>query len=215
MTHRIDLRRTYDRLYRQYGPQGWWPATACGYEARCLEICIGAILTQHTNWANVEKALANLRDAGVLTFPRLHALPQRTLERLIRPSGYYHQKARTVRAFLAFVHSSYSARFHRMFAQPSLALRAELLSVRGIGKETADSLLLYAGNKPIFVIDAYTKRLLAPHSIVFKEYDDYRTFIERRLPRNAKYFQEYHALIVAHGKNESSQNRRPVSTRRR
>lgn len=196
----MNVFRLYGQLRRQYGPQAWWPAKARGYEARCLEICLGAILTQNTNWKNVERALDNLRRAGALSLPRLLVMPRKELAALIRPSGYYNQKAIKLQAFAAFVQAGCGGSFRKMFKQPTMAVREQLLRVHGIGKETADSMLLYAGNKPIFVIDAYTKRLLAGKGIVFKEYDEYRNFFEKQLRRNVKLYQEFHALMVRWGK---------------
>ncbi len=197
----MNLRRLYTRLQRQYGPQHWWPTSARGYEARCFEICIGAILTQNTNWQNVERALDNLRQARALSLSVLLKMPRRQLAALIRPTGYYNQKAIKLQTFTTFVKAQYGGSFRQMFKQPTMALRQQLLAVHGIGEETADSILLYAGHKPIFVIDAYTKRLLARHGIVFREYDQYREWCEKRLPRKVKLYQELHALMVAAGKD--------------
>lgn len=199
----MDLRRLYRLLRKQYGPQAWWSAQVRGYEARCFEICVGAILTQNTNWKNVEKALGHLRSVRGLSLARMRTMQRRTLASLIRPSGYYNQKALKLQAFCTFVITEYGSSFRRMFREPTMALREKLLGVHGIGKETADSILLYAGQKPIFVIDSYTKRLLAGKGIVFKEYDEYREWFEKRLRRNVKLYQEFHALIVAAGKTDA------------
>lgn len=120
---------------------------------------------------------------------------------MIRPSGYYNHKALKLQAFAAFVKAQFAGSFRRMFKEPTMALREQLLGVHGIGKETADSMLLYAGNKPIFVVDAYTKRMLAKHGVVFREYDQYRQWFEKRLSRKVKLYQEFHALIVTSGKS--------------
>jgi endonuclease-3 related protein len=196
----MNLHRLYIRFCRQYGPQHWWPAKACRYEARCLEICVGAILTQNTNWKNVERALENLRQVKALSLQKLLTLRQAKLARLIRPSGFFNQKAIKLKAFASFVKAQYGGSFRRMFAEQTTTLREKLLAVHGVGKETADSILLYAGSKPVFVIDAYTKRMLAEHGIVFRQYDEYRQFFEQRLPRRVRLYQEFHALIVAFGK---------------
>lgn len=197
----MDPRREYAVLKRRFGAQHWWPIDRPkGYEASCLEMCTGAILTQNTSWQNVKKALDNLRGAKEFSFNRLLAMPRERLARLIRPSGYYNQKALTLQAFLTFVKARYGGRFRRMFSEPTMTLREKLLSVHGIGKETADSMLLYAGRKPIFVVDAYTKRYLAAKGITFDDYDEYRAYFEKHLRRNVKFYQEYHALIVAWGK---------------
>lgn len=197
----MDLRQHYRVLFKKYGPQQWWPAQASEPEARALEICVGAILTQNTNWQNVEHALERLRQARVLSFPKLLGMPEDQLAEHIRPSGYYHEKAKKLRTFLTFVRSEYGASFQRMFEQPTMSLRQQLLGIHGIGKETADSMLLYAGNKPIFVIDSYCKRWLKKKGIEFEEYDEYREFFEKHLPRNVKLYQDFHALIVAWGKD--------------
>ncbi|MFH0829080.1 MAG: endonuclease III domain-containing protein [Candidatus Kerfeldbacteria bacterium] len=200
----MDPRREYMALRRRYGPQHWWPVDGPkGYEAAALEICVGAILTQNTSWQNVKKALDNLRSAKAFSYKMLLTMPRKRLAQLIRPSGYYNQKALKLQAFLTFVAAEYGGSFRKMFKQPAMALREQLLAVHGIGKETADSMLLYAGNKPIFVVDAYTKRFLAEKGITFGDYDEYRVFFEKRLRRNVKLYQEFHALIVAWGKEGS------------
>jgi len=199
----MNLSRLYSILRRQYGPQHWWPVDGPkSYEASALEICVGAILTQNTNWQNVKKALDNLRIAKAFSFGQLRTMPRKQLAQLIRPSGYYRQKALKIQAFLTFAEAEYGGTFRRMFREPTMALRAKLLGVHGIGKETADSMLLYAGKKPIFVIDAYTKRFLAEKGILFDDYDGCRAFFEKHLRRNVKLYQEYHALIVAWGKEQ-------------
>ena len=199
----MDLRREYAVLKRRFGAQHWWPVDGPkGYEASCLEMCAGAILTQNTSWQNVRKALDNLRTVKAFSFSKLLAMPRKRLAQLIRPSGYYNQKALKLQAFLTFVEAEYSGSFRSMFKEPTMALRAKLLAVHGIGKETADSMLLYAGKKPIFVIDAYTKRFLATKGVVFDDYDGYRAYFEKHLRRNVKLYQEYHALIVAWGKEQ-------------
>lgn len=201
VSSRANLRRLYGALLQQYGRQYWWPANARSYEARCFEICVGAILTQSTNWKNVERALENLRRARALSLKKFFVMRRSTLARRIRPSGYYNQKALKLRAFAAFVTRRFGGSFRRMFAQPAEALREQLLGVHGIGRETADSMLLYAGNKPVFVIDAYTKRWCAARGITRKGYDEYRAWFESNLPRRVSLYKEFHALIVAWGKD--------------
>ncbi len=197
----MDPRREYTTLRRHFGAQHWWPVDGPkGYESSALEICVGAILTQNTNWQNVRIALDNLRMAKEFTFERLRILPRQQLEQLIRPSGYYRQKALKLQAFLTFVAVESNGSFRKMFKESTMVLRAKLLAVHGIGRETADSMLLYAGKKPIFVIDTYTKRFLAQKGITFDDYDEYRAFFEKHLHRNVKLYQEYHALMVAWGK---------------
>ncbi len=209
----LDLRRRFQALRRRFGPQHWWPAQATRSEARALEICVGAILTQNTNWQNVERALEHLRTQELLSLPKLLSVRRRKLALIIRPSGYYNQKAVKLQAFAAFVSARYGGSFRRMFRQPTMVIREALLGVHGIGKETADSILLYAGHKPVFVIDAYTKRWLAAVGIVFREYDQYRLFFEKELPRNVKLYQEFHALIVAWGKRQSASVRTRTKNR--
>lgn len=191
------LLRYYDRLRGHFGPQHWWPARTR------FEVIVGALLAQNTNWANVEKALANLRRREQLVATRLSRLSAVRLARLLRPSGYYRQKTRTVRRFLRHLKLHYGGSLARLFRRPTRSLRAELLSLPGIGEETADSILLYAGGRPVFVIDAYTRRVLGRHGLAPPQasYRDLQDFFHRHLPRNSVLFNEYHALLVAVGKN--------------
>ncbi|MBU4453344.1 hypothetical protein L6259_00855 [Candidatus Parcubacteria bacterium] len=213
----------YKKLLGYFGPQGWWPIfdTASGkceyhtvgfpnpYSQR-FEICVGAILTQNTTWKNVERALKNLSPNIAPDF----IIDSKSLEELIKPAGYYNQKAKKLRIFSKWWLSRFSPPF-QSFSSPFQGkvrrgsegdsekiqgLRQELLSLWGIGPETADSILLYAFEQPIFVIDAYTKRLCKEFEIEFKTYDEYREFFESRLPSDPQLFNEYHALIVAWGK---------------
>jgi endonuclease III related protein len=165
----------YTALLQHYGPQNWWPA-----QSR-FEVIVGAYLTQNTNWSNVEKAVANLRRARVLNVKALRALPLRKLAELVRPSGYFRQKAARLKGFIAFLDEKYSGSLDRMFAQTTEKLRAELLALHGVGPETADSILLYAGNHPVFVVDAYTRRLLERHGIITAKtgYEEIRALMER------------------------------------
>lgn len=186
----------YQVLDRQLGPQHWWPA-----ETR-FEVIVGAILTQSTAWSNVERAIANLRQARLLTPGALSRAPLRRVERLVRPSGYYRQKARKLKAFLRFLNAEFNGSLDRMFRRPTAELRERLLSVHGIGPETADSILLYAGNHPIFVIDAYTRRILARHGLgdAGIGYEQAQELFHGQLPRQADIFNQYHALLVETGK---------------
>jgi endonuclease III related protein len=154
------LRQFYRALYQAWGPQHWWPG-----ETR-FEVIAGAHLTQNTAWTNVERALANLRKAGVLTVEGIRGIRIARLERLIRPSGYFRQKARRLKTFVAFLDRQYGGSLEALFAEPTAKLREELLSLNGIGPETADSILLYAGNHAVFVVDAYTRRVLERHAIL-------------------------------------------------
>lgn len=170
----------YSTLARTWGPQHWWPA-----QSR-FEIIVGAFLTQNTNWSNVERALRKLRWARILNLAGVRSIPQIRLEELIRSSGYFRQKAARLKGFVKFLDSNYNGSLSKMFAQPTQLLRKQLLSLNGIGPETADSILLYAGQHPIFVVDAYTKRIAERHGILLgSSYDDVRELFERGL-RNAQ-----------------------------
>ena len=186
----------YAALSRSLGPQKWWPAETP------FEVIVGAILTQNTTWKNVELAIANLRREGLLDPERLARVSLPRLERLVRPSGYYRQKARKLKAFLRFLDNEFGGSLDRMFAAPTAELREKLLGVHGIGPETADAILLYAGNHAVFVIDAYTRRVLARHALTGARasYDDAQAFFHLHLPREAPLFNQYHALLVETGK---------------
>lgn len=164
---------------------------------------MGAILTQSTAWTNVEKAIANLRAANMLSVEAIEAVPLPRLARLIRPAGYFRQKGKKLKAFVRFLRSEFGGSLERMFELPTEELREELLRVYGIGPETADSILLYAGAHPVFVVDAYTKRILQRHGWASEKsgYEEIRSLFEARLPRDARLFNEYHALLVQVGKN--------------
>jgi len=167
----------YRALLARFGPQNWWPA-----QSR-FEVIVGAYLTQNTNWANVEKAIANLRRARAMGLEAMRDLPLKKLEQLIRPSGYFRQKAQRLKTFIAFLDKQYSGSLEGMFAQPKEKVRAELLELNGVGPETADSILLYAGNHPVFVVDAYTRRILERHRITTPKtgYEEIRRLIEDAL----------------------------------
>jgi len=187
----------YQRLYRSFGPQSWWPGETP------FEVIVGAILTQNTNWQNVAKAIDNLKKAKVLTPKKLHSLPLATLARLIRPSGYFNIKAKRLRSFLDFLFKDYQGKLEKMFSRPLDELRGEILSVKGIGPETADSILLYAGGFPVFVVDAYTKRIFSRQKLLSEDMDYHRVqkiFMEN-LKKDVQLFNEYHALIVRLGKD--------------
>jgi endonuclease-3 related protein len=167
----------YTALLARYGPQNWWPARSR------FEVIVGAYLTQNTNWSNVEKALFNLRRARRLSVNAMREAPIAELEALMRPSGYFRQKARNLKTFIAFLDQQYSGSLGRMFTQPTEKLRAELLALKGVGPETADSILLYAGNHPVFVVDAYTRRMLLRHGIIHEKtrYEEIRSMIEQAI----------------------------------
>ena len=186
----------FNSLFTALGPQHWWPGKTP------FEVIVGAILTQNTSWKNVELAIANLRSEGLLSLAGVERAHIRHLAKLLRPSGYFRQKARKLKAFAAFVRTEYHGSLRRMFATPALALREKLLRVWGIGPETADSILLYAGGQPVFVVDTYTKRLLARHGWISEKakYEDVRWMFERQFPGDVRRFNELHALIVHAGK---------------
>jgi len=172
-----EVRQYYRALYRSWRAQHWWPADTS------FEVIVGAYLTQNTSWTNVERALANLRAAGVLSVKGIREIPLARLERFIRPSGYFRQKARRLKIFVTFLDREYGGSLDRLFSQTTEKLREELLSLNGVGPETADSILLYAGNHPVFVVDAYTRRILARHKILPEDadYEDIRQTMQRAL----------------------------------
>jgi endonuclease III related protein len=191
------LQGYYDTLFSAYGPQHWWPGRTR------FEVIVGAILTQNTSWTNVERAIANLRREKLLSVSAMLNVHLPRLARLIRSSGYFRQKARKLKAFARFVHKEYRGSLSRMLRAPAATLRAQLLSVHGIGPETADSILLYAGDHPVFVVDAYTRRILERHLLASPKYsyEEIRALFERSLPHDSQLFNEFHALIVHTGKN--------------
>ena len=187
----------YERLYDAYGPQHWWPGQTP------FEVMVGAILTQNTNWGNVERAIANLKDADLMDPRRLAECRTSRLARLIRPSGYFNIKAKRLREFLTWLRSRIGddgLESLRRVRTPRL--RRELIAVRGIGPETADSILLYALGRRVFVVDAYTRRFLTRHGMISAKasYEDIRALFEENLPKSVRLYNEYHALIVRLGK---------------
>jgi endonuclease-3 related protein len=196
---RSEIPSYYTALLSRYGPQNWWPARSR------FEVIVGAYLTQNTNWSNVEKAVLNLRRASRLSISAMRAIPIDELETLVRPSGYFRQKARNLKTFIAFLDERYSGSLTRMFSAPTVKLRAELLELNGVGPETADSILLYAGNHPVFVVDAYTRRLLLRHGIINQKtsYEEIRAMIEHVISSSGA-----ESLVV---KNAVSDPRHPVS----
>jgi len=171
------LQEHYRSLFRAWGAQHWWPAHTR------FEVIVGAYLTQNTAWVNVERALANLRRAHVLSVEGIRRISLRELERLIQPSGYFRQKSKRLKIFIRFLDRRYSGSLNKLFAQPTDKLRTELLGLNGVGPETADSILLYAGNHPVFVVDAYTRRVLDRHEILPEEsdYEEIRDLFQRAL----------------------------------
>jgi endonuclease-3 related protein len=196
----------FNALLAAHGPQRWWPGRTR------FEIILGAILTQNTSWKNVEQAIANLRRARLLTPAAIHGAPSAAVARQLRPSGYFRQKTKTVKGFVNFLFAEYGGSLTSLFATPTAILRERLLTLRGIGPETADSILLYAGNHPVFVVDAYSRRVLERHAVIPSEpntttrrlsrnsYEQLRSLFESQLPRDPLLFNEFHALIVYTGK---------------
>lgn len=169
---------------------------------------VGAILTQSVAWSNVEKAIRNLKAAGLLNAAGLHRTPAAELAPLLRPSGYYNAKARKLKALAAHLHDVYGCDIDRMLSQDRQTLRAELLAIHGIGPETADSIVLYAAGQPSFVVDSYTRRLLSRVGMVSAQagYEELQVIFEDNLPRDTALYQEYHALIVQHAKSTCRKN---------
>jgi endonuclease-3 related protein len=204
------LTELYQLLLDRFGPQHWWPGETQ------FEIITGAILTQNTSWANVEKAIANLKSAGLLRPEKLYYLDTSKLAELIRPAGYYNIKAKRLKSFLNWLFQDYDGQLENLEALDTNRLRNELLAVRGIGRETADSILLYAFGKPIFVVDAYTARVAVRHGLIEPEadYEQLRDLFQSNLPHaptlcfakrssgvhDVQLFNEYHALLVRVGK---------------
>lgn len=180
-----------------HGSLNWWPAKTP------FEVIVGAILTQNAAWVNVEKAIENLRREKMLTVRAIERVPRVRLARLIRSSGYFRQKAKKLKAFVRFLRKEYGGSLARMFRTPTAELREKLLAVHGIGPETADSILLYAGKHSVFVVDAYTRRILERHGHIREKtsYDQIRGFFESNLAGDSQLYNEYHAQIVNVGKN--------------
>lgn len=186
------LKKIYRDLYGCFGPQGWWPGDSP------FEVIVGAVLTQNTAWQNVEKAIRNLKKSRRLSFKKMRALSQKQLSKLIRPAGYYNVKAKRLKNLLELIFRRFGGDLGKMRKTGTLELRRELLSVNGVGPETADSILLYAFEKPVFVIDAYTRRLLTRHGLADEKasYEDLQDLFMKNMPADQSLFNEYHALIV-------------------
>ena len=190
-----DAALVYDALRRHFGPQRWWPA-----ETR-FEVVVGALLMAQTSWRNVEAAIGNLRTAGLLDARALAAAPLPRIRALVRPAGLYRQKPRRLKRFCEHLLRVSGGDLRRFLARDPRALRAELLALDGIGPETADSILLYAGDVPTFVVDAYTVRIGRRLGwFASARYDEVKAFLEARVPADLATYREYHALLVAHGK---------------
>ena len=190
------LLRYYGKLLKFHGPQGWWPGDSL------FEVVLGAMLVQNTSWSNVERTLDGLRKRGLLSPAELRKQSLARLTQLLRQSGTFRRKALLVRRFLDFLFEDHGGSLEKMFRLPARQLRADLLRITGIGPETADSILLYAGDKPSFVIGEYTRRVAARHELAEhgESYDRLQALFEDRLPRDALLYKEYHALLVAVGK---------------
>ena len=190
------LLKIYKSLYDFFGPLNWWPGDTP------FEIMVGAILTQNTSWSNVEKAINNLKKENLLEPRKLYRINQEELSQLIKPSGYYNIKARRLKNFINVFVNNFEGSAEKMFSGDSGELRKKLLNVNGIGPETADSILLYAGKKPFFVVDAYTKRIFSRHKLISKDstYYQIQEFFIKNLDRDVKLFNEFHAQIVMLGK---------------
>ena len=187
----------YERLLNKFGPQQWWPGESP------FEVMVGAVLVQNTAWRNVEHAIKNLHDAGVMEPKSLYVLAAEELAELIRPAGFFQVKAKRLRNLLEFVVEEYGGSLDAMFKTSLSTLREQLLAVNGIGPETADAILLYAGGLPTFVVDTYTHRILARHGWVGYEsdYQEIKDYFESALPADAPLYNEYHALLVQAGKD--------------
>jgi len=197
MNKHLRLIKIYKKLLENYGEQNWWPADSK------LECAIGAILTQNTSWNNVEKAIINIKSVMDITIENLSVLSTNELSLLIRPSGFYKQKAKRIKRLIEFINNQYEGKIENMEHENLKSLRAGLLSINGIGPETADCILLYVVNKPIFVIDKYTYRLLYRHGFIVREtsYSEMQNLFMEDLENRSGLFGEFHALIVEVGKN--------------
>jgi len=209
----MTIKKIYYSLYSHFGKQHWWPVTKDREiipkyhknikinEKQKLEICFGAILTQNTNWKNVEKAIVQLNKNQLINIKKIIKINNKGLAEIIKSSGYHNQKAKKLKNFCSFLIDNYNGNLNLFFKNNIKRLREELLSINGIGPETADSMILYAAKKPVFVIDAYTKRIM--NRIGYKEetYDDLQKLFMYNLELNEKLFNEYHALLVELGKN--------------
>jgi len=190
------LLEIYRKLYRAFGPQHWWPGETP------FEIAVGAILTQNTNWGNVEKAIENVKRGKSLSAKRIHEMSEKHLASLIKPAGYFNIKAKRLKAFIDFLIKKYQGNMKRMENRDTETLRKSLLRISGIGLETADSILLYALNKPVFVVDAYTRRVLSRHNMIENNdrYEQIQDLFHANLKKDIRLFNEYHALFVRLGK---------------
>lgn len=192
MAHAEILKDFYQAMLDRLGPSKWWPADSA------FEVAVGAILTQNTNWKNVEKAIANLKSAGLMNEKALYQAQPSLVSELIRPAGYFRLKTDRLANFMRFVHDRADLDLTVLKDEDWRELRPELLAVKGIGPETADSILCYALGMPVFVVDAYTRRMLNRHGLIHEDatYQDMQDMFMDRMEANSEYFNEYHALIV-------------------
>jgi len=193
----LKLMEMFDLLLAYYGPRNWWPAETA------LEMMVGAVLTQNTNWKNVEKAIENLKKKGLISLEVFSSISTAELAQEIRPAGYYNIKARRLKNLIKFIANRYHGDLDALLGDGTRTLRRGLLSVNGIGPETADSILLYAANRPVFVIDAYTHRILSRHGMTEEQatYQELQELFMDNLPDDSSLFNEFHALIVETGKD--------------
>jgi len=209
-----DLMNIYNLLYKRFRAQGWWPVTKKGSikptyyskkpltDKQKLEICFGAILTQNTSWKNVEKSIIKLNKEGLIDIKKINKINKERLANLIRSAGYFNQKALKLKIFSEHLEDNFKGSINLLFKKNIKELREELLSIKGIGPETADSIILYAAEKPIFVIDAYTKRIMQRLGYCNEKtsYDELQYLFMNKLPKDFSLFNEYHALLVEFGK---------------
>jgi endonuclease-3 related protein len=193
---RILLPKIFESLFQTYGPQNWWPGESP------FEVIVGAILTQNTNWRNVEAALENLAEEGLLSPKAIDRIAVKRLSQLIRPSGYYNVKAKRLKEFTRYIVRKYSGDFRKMRRRRIEILRKEILTIKGIGQETGDTILLYGLKKPIFVVDTYTKRILFRHALIGEgaSYEEIQDLFNRSVKKDVKMYNEFHALLVRLGK---------------
>jgi len=191
------LMEIYNLLFASFGPQNWWPAETE------LEMMVGAILTQNTSWNNVEKAILNLKEKSLFSIQKLSQIPVSILAEYIRPAGYYNLKAKRLKNLINFIVDRYNGDISNLFSRDTEAIREELLTVKGIGLETADSIVLYGAGRPIFVVDTYTHRILTRHGLIEEEagYNDLQSFFMDNLSHDVELYKEFHALIVKTGKD--------------
>ena len=206
------IKKIYNILLKNYGSQKWWPVTEENSvvpkysggpknEKQQLEVIFGAILTQNTSWKNVEKAIINLNKNNLIDIKKIIEIENKKLAQIIKSSGYHNQKAERLKIFSDFLLKNYNGYLNKLFEKNIDELRKELLEIKGIGPETADSIILYSSQNPIFVVDAYTKRIFSRIGFKEKTYDEFQNVFHKNLEKNIKVFNEYHALIVEHGKN--------------